>query len=134
MQEKTYQATVENLPAATDYISEGLLAAGAGEAVIMQITLAFEEIFVNIAKYAYPKGSGIVTVAINSEDKTFTLITKDNGLRFDPLQKDDPDYNYIADENTMGGLGIFMVKKIMDTVSYEYKDGQNILTMTKKIS
>ena len=99
------------------------------------ICLAIEEVFVNVANYAYAEGDGDVTLEIGFDeagrDVTFRLI--DQGVPFDPLQKPDPDITLSIEERQVGGLGIFIVKKTMDTVVYSYEGGKNILTMIKKI-
>ncbi|MBQ9679112.1 MAG: ATP-binding protein [Ruminococcus sp.] len=97
----------------------------------MQIDVALEELFVNIAQYAYPDSTGkaVIRVSISSEFAEITLI--DSGIPYDPLKKPDPDVTLNAQDRPIGGLGIFMTKKLMDNVSYEYKDGRNILTIKK---
>ena len=99
------------------------------------VCVAVEEVFVNIARYAYAGGDGDVnlSIALSEKDSTVTFRISDRGIPFDPLQKPDPDITLSADEREIGGLGILITKKTMDTVSYAYENGQNILTMTKKI-
>jgi anti-sigma regulatory factor (Ser/Thr protein kinase) len=101
--------------------------------VQMQIDVAVEEIFVNIAHYAYPSGEGEAVIGIDAdkEAKSISIRFEDQGTPYDPLQNEDPDITLSADERPIGGLGIYMVKKSMDDVSYEYKDGKNILTIKK---
>ena len=101
----------------------------------MQIELAVEEIFVNIANYAYAPeiGRATVRVVVSDEPLTVTITFLDRGVPYDPLKKDDPDVTLSAADREIGGLGIFMTKKVMDDVSYEYKDGQNILTLKKRL-
>ena len=101
----------------------------------MGICVAVEEIFVNIASYAYPDGDGNASLSFgfDENERLMTLIIKDNGVPFNPLEKAEPDITLSADEREIGGLGIFITKKTMDTVSYAYENGENILTMTKKI-
>ena len=100
-----------------------------------QIDVCIEEIFVNIASYAYPDGNGNASFAFgfDENERLMTLVIKDSGVPFNPLERAEPDITLSADEREIGGLGIFITKKTMDTVSYEYKNGNNILTMTKKI-
>lgn len=102
--------------------------------VQMQIDIAIEEIFVNIAHYAYPPGEGeaVISVDADKEAKSVSIRFEDNGTPYDPLKNEDPDITLSADDRPIGGLGIFMVKKSMDDVSYEYKDGKNCLTIKKK--
>ena len=101
----------------------------------MAISVAIEEVFVNVARYAYPNGEGEMTLGISFDEETRTVTFRmaDRGIPFDPLQKPDPDITLSAEEREIGGLGIFITKKTMDTLSYAYENGENVLTMTKKI-
>ena len=99
------------------------------------ICVAIEEIFVNIAHYAYGDGEGDVTFGIgfDADSRTITFRMADKGIPFNPLEKEDPDITLSADEREIGGLGIFITKKTMDSVTYAYENGENVLTMIKKI-
>lgn len=99
------------------------------------ICVAIEEVFVNVAHYAYGEGEGDVTLEIGFEEKTRNITFRmiDKGVAFDPLKKPDPDITLSAEEREIGGLGIFITKKTMDLVTYAYENGENILTMVKKI-
>ena len=101
--------------------------------VQMQIDIAIEEIFVNIAHYAYPDGTGDAVIEIETDEskKSVKITFIDEGKPYDPLQNEDPDITLSAEDRPIGGLGIFMVKKSMDEVSYEYKDNKNQLTIRK---
>ena len=101
----------------------------------MAICVALEEVFVNVARYAYPDSEGDMTLHIGFDEQTrnVTFIMSDKGVPFDPLKKPDPDITLSAEEREIGGLGIFITKKTMDTVTYAYENGKNILTMIKKI-
>lgn len=101
----------------------------------MQIDMAVEEIFVNISQYAYTPKSGKVTirVEITKEPLSVVLTFLDNGIPYNPLAKGDPDVTLPAQEREVGGLGIYMVKNIMDDVAYAFQDGHNILKLRKKI-
>ena len=101
----------------------------------MQLDLAVEEIFINIANYAYAPGVGKATVRVEVSDDPVALKIPfvDRGIPYDPLKKADPDVTLSAEERDIGGLGIFLTKKLMDDISYEYKNGQNILTLKKTI-
>ena len=101
--------------------------------VQMQLELVVEEVFVNIAHYAYPDSAGMARLQLSARDGVLTLVFSDNGVPYDPLKKEDPDVNLPAEERAIGGLGIFLVKKTMDDMRYEYRDGQNCLTLVKKI-
>ena len=136
MKELTITATVENIEAVTDFVNEQLEAYDCPMKAQMQIDIAIDELFGNIAHYAYNPDVGEATVKVEViEDPMSVIITFiDNGVPYDPLKKADPDTSLSADEREIGGLGIFMVKKTMDEVSYEYKDGQNILKIKKNLS
>ena len=99
------------------------------------ICVAIEEVFVNVARYAYKDGEGNVEFGIgfDKESRTVTFRMADTGVQFDPLKKPDPDITLSADKRDIGGLGIFITKKTMDSIKYVYKNGKNILTMIKKI-
>ena len=129
------EAETANLEKVTDFIDARLEAVGCPPKAKMQIDIAAEEIFVNIANYAYRpgKGSATVRVEVSGDPVTVAITFIDRGVPYDPLKKEDPDVTLSAEERGIGGLGIFMTKKIMDDVSYEYKNGQNILTLKKKI-
>lgn len=122
--------TLEQLPQATDFF-EGILAeAGAPMKAIAQVNVAVDEIFSNIARYSGATG---VVLGCSLKDGRATLRFSDNGRPYDPTEKPDPDTTQSAEEREVGGLGIFMVKKLMDEVTYEYADGSNILTLVKSL-
>ena len=102
---------------------------------LMQINVAVEEIFVNIAHYAYSGkiGEAVIEVEIDDEPKTVTITFIDRGVKFDPLAKPDPDVTLSVKDRQIGGLGIFMTKKFIDELSYEYRDGQNVFAMKKNL-
>jgi sigma-B regulation protein RsbU (phosphoserine phosphatase) len=135
MTNKTFPAKTQSLTDVVDFVEETLGGFECPMKTQMAICVAIEEVFVNVASYAYGEGSGDVTLDIGfdeaNRDVTFRLI--DQGVPFDPLQKPDPDITLAIEERQVGGLGIFIVKKTMDTVHYAYEDGKNILTMIKKI-
>lgn len=132
--ELTVEATLENIPVVTAFVDERLEALGCPLKAQMQIDVAIDELFSNIARYAYdPSGPATVRVDVDREPLTVRIAFIDHGKPYDPLAKADPDVTLSAEERPIGGLGIFMVKKTMDDVRYEYKDGQNILTVEKRL-
>ena len=135
MNEMDIEAVNDNLPRVLDFVDRNLEKAECSPRAKMQIALAVEEIFINIASYAYTPGKGHATVRVEvSEEPVVVTITFiDNGKPYDPVAKDDPDITLSSDERPVGGLGIFLAKKTMDDVSYEYKDGQNILRLKKNL-
>lgn len=96
----------------------------------ISLEICIEEIFVNIASYAYGERTGMAFITEEVTNNSISLCIKDKGIPYDPLAKEDPDTTLSAEEREIGGLGIFMVKTMMDSVTYEYKDGFNCLTMT----
>ena len=135
MKEMTVDAAVENIPAVTAFVEEQLEQYNCPMKAQMQIDIAIDELFSNIAQYAYTPNTGKATVRVEVTENPMTVIITfiDNGIPYDPLAKADPDITLSADDREIGGLGIFMVKKSMDDISYEYKDGQNILKIKKNI-
>ena len=134
--EMEIEAVQENLDTVLAFVDEHLEEAGCPMKAQMQIDLAVEEIFVNIANYAYrpDKGNATIRVEVSEEPVQVTLTFVDRGVPYDPLAKEDPDITLPAEERNIGGLGIFLVKQTMDDVAYEYKDGQNILTLRKNFA
>lgn len=135
MKELHVQATIENISLVTEFVDEQLEAINCPVKAQMQIDIAIDEIFGNIARYAYDPevGPAVVRVEVQEEPLAVILTFIDNGVPYDPLKRDDPDISLSADERDIGGLGIYVVKKSMDEISYEYKDGQNILRVRKNI-
>ena len=133
--ELVLDALPENLSRVQSFVTELLEEAACPMKTLMQIDVIVEEIFVNIAYYAYGAGRGkaAVRVEVSGEPPAATITFTDRGMPYDPLAKEDPDVTLPADKREIGGLGIFMTKKMMDSVRYEYRDGQNILTLKKKL-
>ncbi len=133
--ELTLEATVANTETVTAFVEDFLNEIGCSMRVITQINVAVDELFSNIANYAYtPKvGKATVTLDMSDDGKTVTVTFTDTGVPYNPLAKKDPDVTLSADERQIGGLGIYMVKKTMDDVTYEFKDGKNILSIKKKV-
>lgn len=127
------EATDENLPKVQSFIQQLLEENDCPMKARMQIDVATEEIFVNIAHYAYTPltGSTTVRVEFSENPKSVSITFTDRGVPYDPLTHRDPDVLLSAEQREIGGLGIFMTKKIMDDITYEYRDGQNILTLKK---
>ena len=132
--EITVEAVTENLPQVQEFVEEILTEAGCPVKAQMQISVAIEEIFVNIANYAYAPGSGQAAVGVEAagDPMTVSITFTDQGTPYDPLANEDPNVTAPAEERAVGGLGIFMTKKLMDDVHYEYVSGSNVLTLVKK--
>lgn len=135
MKELTIAATTENIETVTNFVNEQLEALDCPMRAKIQIDIAIDELFGNIAHYAYNPEVGSATVRVEvSQDPLAVIITFiDKGVPYDPLGNADPDVTLSAEERQIGGLGIYMVKKSMDEISYEYKNGQNILTIKKRL-
>ena len=131
--EWTGAAVPGNLEAVQSFVEEGLEAAGCPMKTQMKIAVAVEEIFINIASYAYAPETGTATVRTEFSDDPAAVSIRftDHGVPYDPLAREDPDIHLPANERGVGGLGVLMTKKFMDELRYEYRDGQNILTMKK---
>lgn len=135
MKELTIDATIENVATVTAFVDEQLEQLDCPVKTQMQVDIAIDELFGNIANYAYNPDIGAATVRVEViEDPLAVVITFiDKGMPYDPLAKEDPDITLSAEDRQIGGLGIYMVKKTMDDITYEYRDGQNILKIRKEI-
>ena len=135
VKEITLEATVENIAAVTEFADGVLEGLGCPAKARAQLDVAIDELFSNIARYAYAPGTGSVTVRVEALEGPraveFTFI--DSGVPYDPLAREDPNTGLPLEEREAGGLGIFIVKKTMDAMSYEYANGQNILRIKKLI-
>ena len=127
----TFDATLDNVSLAIDFVNEKAVHLPFTAKERIQIEIAVDEIVSNIARYAYNDKTGMVTVKTEADETGFTITVIDSGIPYNPLEKSDPDITLSAEERGIGGYGIFIVKKIMDEVSYEYTDGKNILKMRK---
>ena len=135
MKELEIEAKLDNLNQVLAFVDGFLEENECSMKVQMQMDVAVEEIFVNIANYAYAPGVGQarIRIEITGEPRMVQVTFIDSGVPYDPLAKPDPDVTLSAEERQIGGLGIFMVKKSMDEVEYEYKDGCNVFTIKKKL-
>ena len=128
MKDITVEAKVENIDVVTNFVNCCPMK------IQMQIDVVIDEIFGNISYYAYGADGGKASVQAGIEKGMIVLVFIDQGIPYNPLENKDPDITLNLEEREIGGLGIYMVKKIMDEVSYEYMDGQNILRMRKSLS
>lgn len=135
MTNKTFPAKTESLFDVLSFVEETLEGFECPMKIQTAICVAIEEVFVNVAHYAYPDGEGDMSLHIGFDDqiRAITFRMTDKGVPFDPLTKPDPDITLSAEEREIGGLGIFIAKKTMDSLTYAYENGENILTMIKKI-
>ena len=140
-QEITYQRSLtlsndlKRVPRLNTFIDEVCEANGFDMAATMQINLAIEEAVVNVMNYAYPVGTvGNITIEVKSNGSEVSFIISDTGKPFDPTAKPEVDITLSAEDRSIGGLGIHLIRQIMDHINYERVDGHNILTLIKKIS
>lgn len=135
MKEMTLEATVDNIPVVTDFVDTELEALECPMKAQMQIDIAIDELFGNIAHYAYDPLTGPATVRVEVDDDPMAVIITfiDHGKPYDPLAGKEPDVTLNAEDREVGGLGVFLVKKTMDEITYEYKNGQNILKIRKNM-
>jgi sigma-B regulation protein RsbU (phosphoserine phosphatase) len=130
----TFHADVKCLGEVLGFVRDMMRAAGAGEDAARRVALAVEEIFVNIAHYAYEEGArGAIELRCAVCPESVFLEFEDSGAPFDPLSRKDPDVTARLEEREIGGLGIFIVKKIMDSVEYCREEGRNLLRMSKAL-
>ena len=135
MKKMHLEAAKKNIGKVTEFVEEEMEEAGFPMKAIMQVSVAIDEILVNIASYAYDGKQGDVTVKLDFEHggKQLVLTFIDHGIPFDPLKAKDPDVTLPAEKRSIGGLGIFLVKKTMDGMEYRRDDGKNILTIRKNM-
>ena len=137
MKQLTLQAKKENLNQVLAFIDEELKAADCPMKLVMKFDVCVEEIFVNVASYAYARkpepGEVTIDMEITGDPAVAKVTFTDSGIPYNPLEKEDPDVTLSAEERQIGGLGIYIVKKSMDDVLYEYKDGCNFFTMIKTL-
>jgi anti-sigma regulatory factor (Ser/Thr protein kinase) len=130
----TLSNDVQEVPLLSSFVDEVCEVRGLDEMVTMQMNLAIEEAVVNVMTYGYPEGTkGYVDISALSDDSGLTFVISDSGKPFDPTTKGDVDTTLPAEKRSIGGLGIHLVKKMMDSIKYEYKDGHNILTLKKNV-
>ena len=133
MKELTLKATLESLPQVTSFIEEQLEALDCPMKAMMQINVAIDEMFGNIVRYAYAPGTGDATVRFDFDEqsRTASITFMDQGVPFNPLENAVPDITLSAEKREIGGLGIFLVRKTMDSMEYRRADGFNMLTIKR---
>lgn len=127
-------ATLENLDQVISFVNDQLGDA-CGPELTAQIDVVVEELYVNIAHYAYHPEEGTATIhcEVGGDPLQITIGFEDRGKPYNPLERQDPDINLSVEEREIGGLGIFMVKHMVDALRYEFRDGKNILTVQKQM-
>ena len=129
------EAEMDNLNDVLSFVDDELEAYNCPPRIMLALDVAVEELFTNIASYAYAPDTGTASVRVEVEEKPVTVIITfvDQGVPYDPLKSADPKLDAEIEDRSIGGFGIFMVKNSMDDVNYEYRDGQNILTIKKAL-
>ena len=133
MAEITVAVDLDSLNDVLAFVDGEMERAGCSMKLMTQVDMAVEEIFVNIARYAYHPEAGEASVRCEAGGDPFQIVVgfADRGRPFNPLDREDPDVTLDAEARQLGGLGILMAKKLMDDIQYEYRDGKNILTLRK---
>lgn len=136
MKELTLETTIENVDNVIEFINKELDSFACANKTKMEINVAVDEIFANIVNYAYKHGGGKATIRVEEKEnpKAVVITFIDQGIPFNPLERENPNVKLSAEERKIGGLGILIVKKSMDELEYQFKDGQNILKITKYIN
>jgi sigma-B regulation protein RsbU (phosphoserine phosphatase) len=126
---------VQAIPRLTAFVESVCEEVGFDAPTTMNINLAVEEAVANVMNYAYPQGTlGNVNIEARANDVRLKFTITDNGRPFDPTTVDDVDTSLSADERPIGGLGIHIIRQLMDSINYEYVDGHNVLTLRKKLN
>jgi len=131
----TIDAVIENIEKVTDFVNGELQRMGCSKKAMRQIDIAIDELFANICSYAYGEGVGTATIRVEEvpDHNSVAITLEDKGIPFDPLAQTDPDVTLGVEDRKIGGLGIFMVKRMMNDVLYKYQHGKNILTVVKSL-
>ena len=131
----TLSNDIDEVPKLAVFVDEVCEETGIDMHIVMQLNLAIEEAVVNVMNYAYPAGtSGNVCIDIDTNEELLTVVITDSGTPFDQTKKKEVDITLSAEERPIGGLGIHLVRQLMDSVDYERIDGKNVLTLTKKLN
>ena len=125
---------IETIPQLNEFIDLVAEEVGLDMSLTMSLNLALEEAVVNVMEYAYPEGQkGNVEIEVTADQEWMTFVIADTGIAFDPTMKEDADTTLSAEERPIGGLGIFLVRQLMDVIDYKRQDNKNVLTLQKKL-
>lgn len=127
------KAIMENFETFMDFVESSLGSVTVPMKTVFSLLTVCEEIIVNIIHYAYPVEVGEMEIAFKTDEKTVCIMFVDEGVAFNPLEKSDVNTNLEAHERNIGGLGIHMIKSMTDRVTYDFKDGKNVLIVEKEI-
>jgi len=126
----TLPATAGSIPPLSEFVREGAVAAGIATDELGKLDLILEEVLMNVARYAYTEGSGEVEVRYMAEKGRLRVEIIDSGIVFNPLEADSPDLSRGLVDRPIGGLGVFLIKNMVETVHYRRENDQNVLTFT----
>ena len=125
---------IETIPQLNEFIDLVAEEVGLEMSLTMSLNLAMEEAVVNVMDYAYPDGQkGNVDIEVTADQEWMTFVITDTGIAFDPTTKEDADTTLSAEERPIGGLGIFLVRQLMDDINYKREGNKNVLTLRKKL-
>ena len=125
---------IETIPQLNEFIDSVAEEVGLEMSLTMSLNLAIEEAVVNVMEYAYPEGQkGNVEIEVTADQQWMTFVITDTGIAFDPTTKKDADTTLSAEERPIGGLGIFLVRQMMDVIAYKREGNKNVLTLQKKL-
>ena len=125
---------IETIPQLNEFIDLVAEEVGLDMSLTMSLNLAMEEAVVNVMDYAYPDGQkGNVDIEVTADQEWMTFVITDTGIAFDPTTKEDADTTLSAEERPIGGLGIFLVRQLMDDINYKREGNKNVLTLRKKL-
>ena len=125
---------IETIPQLNEFIDSVAEEVGLEMSLTMSLNLAIEEAVVNVMEYAYPEGqTGNVEIEVTADQEWMTFVITDTGIAFDPTMKEDADTTLSAEERPIGGLGIFLVRQLMDVIDYKREGNKNVLTLQKKL-
>ena len=135
MKELTLEAKVANLQQVLDFVDENLTSMRCPMKILMQIDVAVEEIFVNVASYAYPGTTGEIHIemVLDKDPDAVRITLRDKGIPYNPLENREPDLSLNANERSVGGLGIYLSRKFADSITYKRENDENSLTFTKNL-
>ena len=136
MIEREFSAKINELPNVISFVENELKKYEFSFKIISQLNLVVEELFVNVASYAYKDkndGKCKITIDYDKDKQEVKLSMEDNGIKFNPLEKEDSDTTLSVEDRPIGGLGILLVKKNMDNIEYKYEDNKNILILSKNV-
>jgi len=131
LSEINIEATIENISVITNFVNDELDKYNCPEKEKIKVDIVIDELVTNVSKYAYGEETGMITVQIEMAENNICMAFIDSGIPYNPLERAEPDVTLSVDDRPIGGLGIYLVKKLMDDITYEYADGKNILKIKK---